>query len=287
MGYKHGELKNILTKEFLYNQLELKKHTLGKLAKKINCNHISIRNYAIKYNINYNKENIAGRIYKEVDLDLFKYPTSDIFYFLGFLAADGNITNNTIRFEISSKDMCILKYIKKLLNISNPITKTYNNLIQLNFTSKSLIRYLTRFSLLPNKTYVLEYPKNLNKEQTRHFIRGFFDGDGCVTYDKTRRYKRLYGPKAIFFTVCSKSFVNDLTKNLIKYGIDAWSKKRYNGSRSKVPIYKVFIGYKSIKDFHKFLYDGANFYLLRKEQRLSNIIKYRQLRKESLNKIYA
>ena len=50
-------------------------------------------------------------------------------------------------------------------------------------TSKKLAEDLTKYGCHANKTYDLTFPNKeifVNKDLIRHFIRGYFDGDGSV-----------------------------------------------------------------------------------------------------------
>jgi intein/homing endonuclease len=53
--------------------------------------------------------------------------------------------------------------------------------------NKNLWSVLNSYGCIPNKSLVLQFPKESifkDKSLIRHFIRGYFDGDGCITYHK-------------------------------------------------------------------------------------------------------
>ena len=128
-------------------------------------------------------------------------------YWLGFLFADGNITtpyrvnkdgsikNGIYRIEISLKeeDKDHLDMLRKELNVEKPlnISKTnYNgaNRCRLYFNSKHMWEVLNSYGCTPKKSLTLTFPPiSIFKDKSliKHFIRGYFDGDGCLSWCDT------------------------------------------------------------------------------------------------------
>ena len=50
---------------------------------------------------------------------------------------------------------------------------------------------MQKYKVTPRKSLTLEYPNLMNWINMRHFIRGYFDGDGCVSYNGKRNYIRI------------------------------------------------------------------------------------------------
>ncbi len=46
-----------------------------------------------------------------------------------------------------------------------------------------LVESLAKHGIIPRKTFKLEPPK-IRRDLVNHWIRGYFDGDGCVSIDK-------------------------------------------------------------------------------------------------------
>jgi hypothetical protein len=130
--------------------------------------------------------------------------TEEKAYILGFLCADGHIDtkNPRITITLSDKDYRLLEIIrdamhsthpiKRGIEHSNPYKKSKNKVLYQCFISingKELIEPLVKMGISGKKTYsldssIMDYvPEHL----TRHFLRGYFDGDGCISWDK--RYK--------------------------------------------------------------------------------------------------
>lgn len=105
-------------------------------------------------------------------------------YWGGFLAADGNVdSKKRIRLMLQYDDIGHLEKFKELLGSTHMIasnTDQYNR-CSFEFTHKKMCEDLERnFNIVPNKTDKLVFPSHLTTEQLRHYIRGYFDGDGSI-----------------------------------------------------------------------------------------------------------
>jgi hypothetical protein len=114
-------------------------------------------------------------------------------YILGFTLADGNVNtslhHHQIAYQLQSNDEEILRYIKAVIQ---PTAKIYrydrkningsiSHVSHLVFSSKTMVRDLATLGCVPNKTYVDLRIPNIPKQFFGDFVRGVFDGDGCVT----------------------------------------------------------------------------------------------------------
>ena len=117
----------------------------------------------------------------------------------GYIVSKRRGKDNKLR---SRLELCLqkndkkhLKKFAKSLNATYPIKdgiaqrngkKTFRSVIEI--YNKELCQDLINYGCVQNKSFCLKYPLipyNLN----RHFIRGYFDGDGCISYNKF--YKRI------------------------------------------------------------------------------------------------
>jgi hypothetical protein len=113
-------------------------------------------------------------------------------YFLGFIAADGCIhirpkKSYRLIIKLQAKDVEILKYIKHALSYNGPIrhqTKPFNgkmyDQVVLEIGNKYLIQSLVNLGITPRKSHTLLYPF-IDESYNSSFIRGIFDGDGCLS----------------------------------------------------------------------------------------------------------
>lgn len=135
-------------------------------------------------------------------------------YWLGFLYADGcvkykrnNKKNNKLEIGLTMSLAIVDKeHLIKLKNSLQSDTVIKEKDVKLNgkifksckigFWNKQLTEDLIRLGCVPNKSLILKFPNEdvVPKHLIRHFIRGYFDGDGCVHINIDKKH-------------CSTSFV--------------------------------------------------------------------------------
>lgn len=113
-------------------------------------------------------------------------------YLLGFLYADGCVNkNNVISFCIQEKDKEILEMYIKELHATNPITQVKGKQqVRISFCSKHMCDTLINMGCMHNKTYNLSFP-NIPYKYQYDFIRGFMDGDGCISITNKNNKKYI------------------------------------------------------------------------------------------------
>lgn len=110
-------------------------------------------------------------------------------YWLGFIFADGYISSSPIRkgvksvyqFELSLgiKDIEHLNKFKRFMDYEKDII-TDGNRCRFVVTNKYLWTLLNELGCTPNKSLSLTFP-DIPQNLVKHFIRGYFDGDGCIS----------------------------------------------------------------------------------------------------------
>ena len=110
-------------------------------------------------------------------------------YWLGFIFADGYISSSPLRegvksiyqFEISLgiKDIEHLNKFKRFMDYEKDII-TDGNRCRFVVTNKYLWTLLNELGCTPNKSLSLTFP-DIPQNLVKHFIRGYFDGDGCIS----------------------------------------------------------------------------------------------------------
>jgi len=109
-------------------------------------------------------------------------------YFLGLLAADGSIAKrgNTVEIQLAEPDHHVLEdFIRSIDGDGCSIKprrrsdrrKTFH---RLTLCSKTLSQDLVSWGLTPAKTELLELARPVPDSHIRHFLRGFWDGDGSI-----------------------------------------------------------------------------------------------------------
>eukprot|EP01084_Bolivina_argentea_P127341 225226_1 len=122
----------------------------------------------------------------------FKSWNPSMAYWLGFLFADGNVhhthSNSVIQLALKCIDYEHVAKLKKALNSTYKLGFHKTN-FQTCATShqiydKSLALDLINLGCIPKKSLTLEWPQNIPDPYIHHFVRGYFDGDGSIYFNK-------------------------------------------------------------------------------------------------------
>lgn len=206
-------------------------------------------------------------------------------YLLGFYAADGNIQYERAKFRITlnivdADSVNLFRDIlcptaktsiigeKQMINTRNNKEYTIKPSYSLEICSRKICNDLTNYGMGEQKTYKnLEIPK-MPENLIKHFIRGYFDGDGCITGWLAKDSGRIRFRRS--FDICGKTnsilieFINFFKSNDIKINLNYL--KRDDMYRIKTSSKKELI-----KIFH-LLYDDANYYMSRKYEKFNHYV---------------
>ena len=194
-------------------------------------------------------------------------------YYLGLLLTDGSVRKNRkgsnrqgqIRIGLQTEDKDILDQMRSDIGVSSELI--YDNrchgLYTLEFSSEQIFTDLSKYSVIPDKTYeVRNIPTNIPGEYLKDFLRGMYDGDGCVTFSSDMSKDVTFN-----FTSYYKSMVCDF-RDLI----DAMIGKERHNSPSNTRAWQVsWRGYKQVVKILDELYRDADLFIKRK------YLKYQQL----------
>lgn len=160
-----------------------------------------------------------GTIHK-ANYAFFKTWSHEMAYVLGFWYADGSVDYSPqIRghyIRAGSTDKEVVVYIKQVLKSEHKIyswprpgRKTF---YMLQIGSYQMFQDLDQLGVVERKSNIITFP-HMPQEFTNDFIRGYFDGDGCVSLEKslTGSYKRMVS----VFTSGSKDFLLQLQRVLL------------------------------------------------------------------------
>ncbi len=206
-----------------------------------------------------NRQNERG-----TDHTLFKaVDTEEKAYWLGFLYADGSIHSKTNAIELGLKlsDSGHLLKFKRFIKAENKLYLTSFS-CKYSFYSKNMKLDLIKLGCIPRKTEKLKFPtsKQVPKHLQRHFIRGYFDGDGCLTY------KRKAG---ILYPLTSFLGTKDILVNINKVlGIKPKNLRlASNLEKSSKFVFEMKISIKESENILKMMYENSSIYLDRKYKR--------------------
>jgi len=181
----------------------------GRLKKKIKYNGPDRRVQKTKGNVN---------------IDFFKKWSPEMAYVLGFFAADGGMFVNSggSRYlQFTSTDHEILEKIRTLLlakqkiSIKKRISSNLKDCFLLQIGSKEIFNDLKSLGFTPNKELTMRLPRIPDKYFS-HFLRGYFDGDGCISrsYYKKKDRKHKSCIVSLIFASGSESFLKEISRRL-------------------------------------------------------------------------
>lgn len=163
------------------------------------------------------------------DKGMFNAWSQGMAYLLGFLAADGYVFTNKRGSSyvcFCSTDGEIIEKIRRTLNsnhkigirIRSPKYPNHKDFYVLQIGSKVVVKRLEKFGIIQNKSLVIYFPK-VPSEFLGDFIRGYFDGDGGVSFIKNWRSDRKKWTWLLTttFTSGSKKFIVGLQGALRKF----------------------------------------------------------------------
>jgi intein/homing endonuclease len=230
-----------------------KKYSIAKLASlyKVSRDCISLR---LKKN---NIKTLICRKYKNIDEHYFdNIDSEEKAYFLGLLFADGCNHRDKITIDLQENDRLILQKLSKtILGEDATYYKKINkgkNQYRVTIYSEIICDRLNELGCVPRKSLILEFPK-LDIKLQKHFIRGYFDGDGCICENNNKYY---------FSIVSTKNFCNEVAiiiKNNVQ--INILFKLCCENNITTVLYIKGNIQIKKILDW---MYKDANIFLDRK-----------------------
>jgi hypothetical protein len=244
--------------------------SIGKTSKHFHKCTKYLKRHFLHYGLKYPREDFNKKYHYNENY-FQNIDTEAKAYFLGFVFADGGIyirkrsefwIEKSFTINLAEQDRHILEFFKKELGYEAPLhfregkefvspinNRQYKrkNQYALSISSTKFVDHLINLGLGNRKTYMELKIPNIPDNLIRHFIRGFFDGDGCSSGN------------SILFTSKNSSILKDLQE----YFKDKFKKPFGNIRYTKR---NAFIWqFNTEKDlFLKYIYEDATCYLSRK-----------------------
>lgn len=254
------EMQQQICKEYLEGESSLD------IGRKLGVSSVSIIEIIKKNNIRRRDLSHACQNYKLNEEFFFSIDNEQKAYWLGFISADGHLDINkcSLSISLSNKDKKHLATFLNHLNSNHPIKEynySYGNFVRIYIGNKRLSTSLKIF-MDNNKTHTLRFPA-ISKALEHHFIRGYFDGDGCVSGNR----------KNPQFSITSNLFfLKELKKRFLL--IDLTDTKNDVRHKDKPEIQTLrYCGVNNLIKLHNYLYKNATLYLDRKKEKFENVIK--------------
>lgn len=250
-------------KNELFAKYETGKYTATDLAAIYPVSNVAISALLKRHGYKSKSQSELQRKY-DINKTFFdKIDTEEKAYFLGFLYADGynNTDRNSVNLSLKEDDKEILEKLNNLLQPTKPLqyvrikATNSSNQWRLVIANKHISKRLIDLGCDKSKTYTLEFPKEkqVPKHLVRHFVRGYFDGDGWV------------GEKAICI-VSTLNFCNSLSEILKEqFNINCYIRARHPERNNTIRMLEL--NRKSARKFLKWIYKDSNIHLQRKYER--------------------
>jgi hypothetical protein len=237
------------------------------ISNKYKLHRTTIQRILLRNNIHLRKQDKTARKHQILNENYFKnINTEEKAYILGLLYADGYINNNGFGITLMEIDKELLEKISMILygKIILGYRKSRNNTkpqYRFEIASKIMKNDLIKHGCIKAKTFKIRFPELKNKSLYQHFIRGYFDGDGCLCVPTNK-------PKNITFTITSNVNFCDGLAEYVKNVINVNMKSciRY-GDIGNVRL----TGNNQVRTFMNWLYNDATIYMKRKFEKYNKI----------------
>lgn len=217
-------------------------------------------------------DNLAVDYFKEID-------SIKKAYLLGLLVSDGNINTKNKKFDVRfiSTDKILVDFFNiELFNGEKCINCNYvnstlnvNKLCAISISRKEFANHLINYNIKSKKEKLIEFRFDLIPKQFLNaFIRGVFDGDGCISYTKRKKKGKILGRLKPTLYICNdtESFILKLQSILKENGINM---NIYHDG--KIFYLKTASIPETIK-FYNFIYnDNSEFFLPRKKEKFQYV----------------
>jgi len=230
-----------------------KKRNIKKIALKYKTDPTKFKEYIINKGHSFDTANYY--IFDNID-------TEEKAYWLGFLYADGYVskTRNEIELSLQKSDIDHIRKFKKFMSAEQEI-KINLNRCRLIITNNHLKESLIKHGCGPVKSRIIRFP-NLSEDLHRHFVRGYFDGDGTISRSISGS---IWNTAAIFSG--SEKFMEDLKKILnLKLEIHHLKVRRMGSTN----VYGITFTNKSFVKLMFYLYEDSKISLNRKLERAND-----------------
>lgn len=199
-------------------------------------------------------------------------------YWLGFIMADGYVLRTTklykrpnrLSINLSAKDKHHLEKFKDFIGTDSDI-KVYSpqriyakyDMCRLDVNSTVLCETLANFEIRENKTGNEKFPVSIPDRLIRHFIRGFFDGDGSVSNPTNR--------SGATFSICSSFGILSYIQTYLVSDCGLSFTKIIKDKRHDNVFSLVYTGTQTSR-IYDYLYQDSTVYLERKKDKFNLLL---------------
>jgi intein-encoded DNA endonuclease-like protein len=164
-------------------------------------------------------------------------------------------------------------YNYHLTNHKTAIRINDKNIASISITSKQIGKDLLKLGFDSNKTKTWKQIPKLPNELYRHFVRGYFDGDGSISLNTRKANNRLSGfNRRASFTCYNKNILEQISEIV---DIEFIYRKHEGGTtviKGRETSFEncwlaEICSFENLKKLHNYLYKDAKYFYLRKKQK--------------------
>ena len=212
-----------------------------------------------------------------VDSSFFNSWSAQMAYVLGFISADGNLykTERAHILQIACDDKDVVEKIQVALKHNGPIyfkkRENGKTSYSLHICDILLFSDLQTLGVTERKSLTIT-PPNVPKPYVHHYIRGYFDGDGSVSYRKGLYKSRL----VVDIYTASFNMASFLYEKIKEQMGGLYKGRLYSTlAHQKTRYYAIRLGHKASEQLFKYMYKNANnLYLERKYNKFVEELHY-------------
>jgi len=162
------------------------------LSKKYGYKYHSTYSIIKKHNITIRGNDYTAKVFKNDSFVFDCIDTEEKAYWLGFIYADGCIrkSGNNLKLSVALaiQDKRHLEKLQSFLKTDAPVREYHNkngrSYCRLSIIDRHMCEQLIQKGVYIRKTEIITFPTFLDETLIRHFIRGYVDGDGSITFHK-------------------------------------------------------------------------------------------------------
>jgi hypothetical protein len=199
-------------------------------------------------------------------------------YWLGFLAADGSVSHRYVSIGLAAKDRDhLVRFLDSIGSAHKIEDKVYRlhwkgaekeyPSCRVSIASPEMVNDLASYGIVPRKCQSVPWP-TLPDDLLPHYLRGYFDGDGCFSIKRSQILFRMIG-NAAFLSDCQQ-FLMDACRLSVTNLMAA-----YGSSGLRVLSYK---GGGQVARIAALMYQDATIYLPRKRDLIADLLTHPERR---------
>lgn len=226
--------------------------TPKELGLKYGTSNVTIYNTLIRHGISRRNPHEAKLRYPYDEHFFDKIDTEQKAYVLGLWYADGTNHESTNSIHLCLKDVDLVYTVKALFDTEHPVYTSRTDYAAFVLHGKHISSTLARLGCRQQKSLTATFPTEMQvpKELMPHFIRGYFDGDGCI-------HIRKQGWNKVVHICGTEAFLSTMATYL---PVRSFLRPRHKKPIWFLAIYRM----EDIDQFRDWMYLGATVWLERK-----------------------